>query len=211
LQVQLRDCSLPDAGIKTEIDALEQSLTILADASQRLSHTLTEELRFLKALQSNRLNSASQDIFPVLRHAVQDLLELRFREKQVRVQINGQSLSEPCAPLVFAFEPYIMEVILQNILSNAMRVGDFIQVAVTGHNDRVRMEISDNGPGFDLEELKRNLVSGEGPRAVESSHLGLRVTLYLLEKVGGQLYVLNEAGAGAAFILEFPQQPPGPS
>ena len=209
LQPQLHECALPDAAIKGDIEALEQSLTILAEASQRLSHTLTDELRFLKALQSNGLTSTGQDFCPVLRHAVQDLLELRFREKKIRVEINGQPLTEPCTPLVFAFEPYTMEVILENILSNAMRVGDFIQLRVTEHNGRVRVEIIDNGPGFDLEEIKRNLVSSEGHQGAESSHLGLRVTLYLLEKVGGQLFALNKTGAGAAFILEFPQQPPG--
>ncbi len=161
-------------------------------------------------MQSNGLTPTSQDFFPVLRRAIQDLLELRFREKKIRVEINGQPLAEPCAPLVFDFEPYTMEVILQNILSNAMRVGDFIQLRVTEHNGRVGVEILDNGPGFDLEEIKRNLVSSEGHRGAESSHLGLRVTLYLLEKVGGQLFALNKAGAGAAFILEFPRRPQSP-
>lgn len=209
LQPQLHNCALPDADLKVEIDALEQSLTILAEASQRLCRTLTEELRFLKALQTNGLTPSSQDFFPVLRRAIQDLLELRFREKKIRVEINGQPLADPCAPLVFDFEPYTMEVVLENILSNAMRVGNFIQLRVNEHNGRVRVEILDNGPGFDLEEIKRNMVSSEGHRSAESSHLGLRVTLYLLEKCGGQLFALNKTGAGAAFILEFPQQPPG--
>jgi len=210
LQPHLHDCAFPDADLKVEIDALEQSLTILAEASQRLSRTLTEELRFLKALQSNGLTPASQDFFPVLRHAIQDLLELRFREKKIRVEINGQPLAEPCAPLVFAFEPYTMEVILQNILSNAMRYGDFIQIRVAEHSGRLLVEICDNGPGIDISAIKRNLVSAAERRDAESTQLGLRVTLHLLEKCGGQLFALNKTGAGAAFILEFSQQPPGP-
>jgi signal transduction histidine kinase len=145
-----------------------------------------------------------------LRHAIQDLLELRFQEKQIRVEINGQALTKPCAPVVFAFEPYTMEVILQNILSNAMRAGDFIQARVTEPNGRVRVEICDNGPGLDVAAIKRNLVSAEERRDVESTQLGLRVTLHLLEKCGGQLFASNKTGAGAAFILEFSQQPPGP-
>jgi hypothetical protein len=120
---------------------------ILAEASQRLSRTLTEELRCLKALQSSGSTPAFQDFIPVLRHAIQDLLELRFQEKNIRVEINGQPLAAPCAPVVFAFEPYTMEVILQNILSNAMRAGDFIQVRVTEPNGRIRVEVCDNGPG----------------------------------------------------------------
>jgi signal transduction histidine kinase len=210
LQPHLHDCALPDADLKVEIDALEQSLTILAEASQRLSRTLTEGLRCLKALQSSRVTPTSQDFIPVLRHAIQDLLELRFQEKNIRVEINGQPLAAPCAPMVFAFEPYTMEVILQNILSNAMRAGDFIQVRVTEPNGRVRVEICDNGPGIDVAAIKRNLVSAEERRDAESTQLGLRVTLHLLEKCGGQLFASNKTGAGAAFILEFPQQPPGP-
>lgn len=210
LHPQLRDCALPNADIKGEIDALGQSVTILEEASQRLTRRLTEELKFLKALQSNGLTPASQDFFPVLRHAIQDLLELRFREKRIRVEINGQPLAEPCAPLVFAFELYTMEVILQNILSNAMRYGDFIQVRVAEHSGRLLVEICDNGPGIDISAIKRNLVSAEERRDAESTQLGLRVTLHLLEKCGGQLFALNKTGAGAAFILEFFQQPPVP-
>jgi signal transduction histidine kinase len=182
----------------------------LAEASQRLTRSLTEELQFLKALQSNGLTREFQDFFPVLRHAIQELLEIRFREKEIRVEINGQPLEKPCTPLVFAFEPYTMEVILQNILSNAMRCGDFIQVRVTAHSGRLLVEICDNGPGIDISAVKRNLVSAEERREAESTQLGLRVTLHLLEKCGGQLFALNKAGAGAAFILEFSQQPPGP-
>jgi signal transduction histidine kinase len=208
LQPQLLDCALPDSDIKGEIDALEQSVTILAEASQRLTRSLTEELQFLKALQSNGLTPASQDFFPVLRHAIQELLELRFREKEIRVEINGQPLEKPCAPVVFAFEPYTMEVILQNILSNAMRCGDLIQVRVTEHSGRLLVEICDNGPGIDISAIKRNLVCAEERRNAESTQLGLRVTLHLLEKCGGQLFALNKTGAGATFILEFSQQPP---
>jgi K+-sensing histidine kinase KdpD len=91
-----------------------------------------------------------------------------------------------------------------------MRGGDFIQVKVTEHSGRLLVEICDNGPGIDIPAIKRNLVSAEIRRDAESSQLGLRVTLHLLEKRGGQLFALNKTGAGAAFILEFPQQPPDP-
>ncbi len=42
LQPHFHDCALPDADLKVEIEALEQSLTILTEASQRLSSILTE-------------------------------------------------------------------------------------------------------------------------------------------------------------------------
>lgn len=206
LQQRIHDCGVADGDIKAEIEALEQSVTVLEDTSRRLTSTLTEELTFLKALQSDGLTLAPRDFFPVLRHAIQELLGLRFRDKAIGVEINDQPLHEPCAPLVFPFEPYAMEVILQNILSNAMRYGDFIQVQAAERNGKVVVEIRDNGPGVNVQEIKRSLVSAGRRRDAESTQLGLRVTLHLLEKCRGQLLVLNKLGAGATFILEFPRQ-----
>jgi signal transduction histidine kinase len=205
LQQWIRDCGLADNDIKAEMEALERSVTILEDSSRRLASTLTEELRFLKALQSDGLTLAPHDFFPVLRHSIQELLDLRFRDKDITVEINGQPMQEFCAPLVFPFEPYLMEVILQNILGNAMRNGDFIQVKTEENNSKVMVEIRDNGPGINVQEIKRSLVSAAERRGVESTQLGLQVTLHLLEKFGGRLFALNKPGGGANFILEFPK------
>jgi hypothetical protein len=98
LQPQLRECALPDAATMGDIDALEQSVTILEEASQRLTRSLTEELKFLKALQSNGLIPASQDFFPVLRHAIQELLELRFREKKFAWKLMASRWQHPALP-----------------------------------------------------------------------------------------------------------------
>jgi len=205
LQQWIRDFGLADNDIKAEMEALERSVTILEDASRRLTSTLTEELRFLKALQTDGLTLAPQDFFPVLRHSIQELLDLRFRDKDITVEINGQPMQEFYAPMVFPFEPYLMEVILQNLLGNAMRYGDFIQVKTKEDNSKIMVEIRDNGPGINVQEIKRSLVRAGEVRGVESTQLGLRVTLHLLERCGGRLSYLNEPGGGATFILEFPK------
>jgi signal transduction histidine kinase len=209
VQERLKDAVLPDADIPTEIDSLELSVIVLEEASLRLASTLTEELMFIRALQGNGPAAPPRDFFPVLQHAAQELLDLRFRGKQVRVEVNGRPLAEPQTPMVFAFEPYTMEVILQNILSNAMRYGDFIQVQAAEQNGVIMVEILDNGPGLEPAEIKRNLVSAGSRRRADSTQLGLLVTLRLLEKCGGHLSVASKPGAGAAFILEFPRHPPG--
>jgi signal transduction histidine kinase len=197
---------LPDFVDHTELEALRRSVLNLLAASKSLSTSLTEELVFLKALQSCDLLSEPQDFFPVLRHAIQELVELRFQGKEIEVKINGNSMDEPTSPLVFAFEPYTMEIVLQNLLSNAMRYGDSIQVTAAASVHKVRIEISDNGPGLELEKIKANLILPDKHRAPESTQLGLRTTLYLLDKSGGYLFARNKPGSGATFILEFPQR-----
>jgi signal transduction histidine kinase len=190
-----------------EYELLEHNVNILEEAAQRLTHTLGQELLFLKALTSSALPSIPRDFYPLLVHCVDDLLGLRFREKDIRVEINGQSLENCRETLIFPFEPYTMEVILQNVLANAMRYGDHIQIGVADSGDHLRVEFRDNGPGLDVQELKRHLtISGER-REAESTHLGLRVSIHLLAKIGGSLAAWSRIGAGAIFIVDFPKHP----
>jgi signal transduction histidine kinase len=185
-------------------EILEKDVAILEDASQRLSHTLGEELLFLRALTSDTLTPVPQDIYPFLKHAVTDLLGLRFSEKDLNVEINGLPLEAEQPPLVFSFEPYTMEAILQNILSNAMQYGNHVRVNVASPGSWVRVEVSDNGPGLEVEKLQHHLLTPKD-KSADSTHLGLEVTMHLLEKTGGRLLAWSEPGAGATFAIEFPK------
>jgi signal transduction histidine kinase len=191
--------------IHKEFEVLAHNAEILEEAAQRLTHVLGQELLFLKALTSDSLTRSSRDFYPFLIHCVQDLLGLRFREKEVRVEINGQPLEKCRESLVFSFEPYTLEVILQNILANAMRFGDLLRLRVSAGEDMVRLEVQDNGPGVDLEKLKLNLMTPGDRREAESTHLGLRVSLHLLEKCGGRLFAWSPPEGGAAFVVEIPK------
>jgi signal transduction histidine kinase len=169
---------------------------ILEEASQGLTQTLGQELLFLKALTSESLAPGVRDLYPLLIHSIKDLLDLRFRDKDIRVEINGQPLEQCQDSLVFAFEPYTMEVILQNLLSNSMKFGDHIQVEVGELDGRVRVEIKDNGPGLEMEKLKHRLLTPADRREAESTHLGLKVSLHLIHKSGGRLFVQSKPGPG---------------
>jgi signal transduction histidine kinase len=190
-----------------DFKSLQQSVEILEGTSQRLTHTLGQELLFLRALTSNTPAVEPREFYAFLERCLQDLLDLRFREKPLRVEINGRPLGEPQESLIFYFDPHIMEVILQNILSNAMKYGDHIQIRVLETPDKVFVEIKDNGPGLDIKELNRRLLAPTRSRDAESTHLGLKVSLHLLEKCQGRLLALSEPGQGAVFILEIPKQP----
>lgn len=193
-----------NAGLNPEIQSLERNVAILEEASQRLTRTLGEELLFLKALTSDTLPISAQDIFPLLRRSVQEMLELRFQGKELQVEVNGLPLEAEQEPLVFSFQPYVMEVIIQNILSNAMKYGNRIQIRLAQAGKWIRIEVQDNGPGVDVDRLKRHFLTPGEKRGPESTHLGLEVTLHLLEKTGGRLAVRSEPGTGSVFILEFP-------
>ncbi len=208
---QLRQCAQEEVPRCLELHQECQTLTsnadILEGTAQRLTTTLNQEVRFLKALTSDVAALADQEFYPLLIHAIKDLLELRFREKEIRVEINNQPLNECRDSLVFAFEPYAMEVILQNLLSNSMKYGDHIQVTVSEAGNWVRVEVKDNGPGLEVEKLQSRLMAPADREGADSTHLGLRVSLHLILKNRGRLSVRSKPGAGATFILEVPRQP----
>ena len=192
-----------------EFEALTNNFAVVEDAAQRLTQTLGQEVLFLKALTSDTLHLTPRDLYPVLVHSIEELKELRFRDKEVHVQINGRSCEESNCSLVFPFEPYTMEVILQNIIGNAMKYADHIQISVVETEGKVSVEVEDNGPGLDVDKLRQNLLIPGDRRDAESTHLGVKVSLHLLEKYGGQLLAWSKPGAGARFFLEFPKQPSG--
>jgi signal transduction histidine kinase len=187
--------------------SLQQSVAVLEETSKRLTHTLGQELLFLRALTSNHPAVEPHDFYPFLERCVRDLLELRFRDKPVLVEINGQPLEASHDSLVVLFDPHIMEVILHNVLTNAMKNADHIQIWVREDNEHIRVEVRDNGPGVDAAALKRQLMVASRRRDPESTHLGLKVSLHLLEKCHGRLMVLSQPGDGALFIIEHPKQP----
>ncbi|MBM4273551.1 MAG: HAMP domain-containing histidine kinase [Deltaproteobacteria bacterium] len=211
LDEQFRQCARENCptykGFHQEFQALGQNAGILEDAAQRLSHVLRQELLFLKALTSDSMTCEPLDFYPVLIHAVNDLIGLRFRDKKVTVELNGRPLEDCRDTLVFPFEPYTMEVILQNIIGNAMNYGEVIHIGVKDGGNRVRVEVQDNGPGMEVEKLRQSLLLPADRRQAESSHLGLKVSLHLLEKCGGRLSAWSKPGAGALFIIEVPKQP----
>jgi signal transduction histidine kinase len=211
LDEQVRQCCQQDCpgypGLHQELQTLEHNVSILEDASQRLSHVLGQELLFLKALTSNTLAAEPRDFFPMLIHAVNDLQSLRFRDKEIRIELNGKPLEDCRETLVFPFEPYTMEVILQNIVGNAMAYGDVIQIGVKDEKDCVLVEVRDNGPGLEMEKLRQSLLLPADRRQADSTHLGLKVSLHLLEKCGGRLSVYSKPGAGALFIIQVPKHP----
>lgn len=205
LEQRLRQCAIEDTPLHQECEALSHNVEILEEASTRLTQTLGQELMFLRALTSESLEAGTMDFYPLLVHAVQDLLDLRFRDKNIRVEIDGQPPKESTGSLVFAFEPYSMEVILQNIVGNAMKYGDHIEVRVRERDGWVRIGIKDNGPGLEVQKLKNRLLTPAERQTADSTHLGLKVSLHLIHKSGGRLLVRSQPGWGAEFIIEVPK------
>jgi signal transduction histidine kinase len=188
-----------------EFQNIENYVVTLDSAARDLEETLTKELQLLRALASDCMILAPQDLYSVLVASIKILLGLRFQEKEIKVEINGGPWEECRKTLPLQFEPYATEVVLQNVLSNAMKYGDHIQVRVQDQAAQVQLEVEDNGPGLEIENLRHTLLTTFTRKETESTHLGLTVSLYLLAKCGGRMGVSSELGKGTTFYMFLPK------
>jgi len=188
-----------------EFQNLENYIATLDSAAKDLETMLTKELQLLRALAADCMIITTQELYPILVSSIRKLLELRFQEKEIKVEINGRPWEECLETLPFKFEPYTTEVVLQNVLSNAMKYGNHIQVRVLDQANLIKIEIEDNGPGIETEKLRHTILTTYTRKGPEDTHLGLSVSLYLLNKCLGQLGVSSEPGRGSTFYILLPK------
>ena len=184
---------------------LMNDVVILEETSKKMNNTLDTEVKFLRALTINTPTIKTENIYAILINSIRNLLDLRFKGKTVEIDINGNPFTECQEVILFPFEPYAMEVILENILSNAMKYSDKVSIKLRDIQNKLEIYITDKGPGFDVKILQEHLYTPLTRQAPSSSHLGLEVTLHLLENFGGELWAKSEVGKGATFLIKFPK------
>jgi len=110
----------------------------------------------------------------------------------------------------------VRQVIL-NLLSNATRYTEKGTVSVSLHAlpSRVRVGVSDTGPGIPPHEKERIFEAfGRGDKAILSgqlgSGLGLAISRELIAMHGGTMWLETQEGVGSTFYFELPMTIPAP-
>lgn len=97
--------------------------------------------------------------------------------------------------------------VFENLMSNALRYSETrISVACTAGEGRFFLTVSDDGPGFSPEALKRaSDPYYRADRQEDAKHfgLGLYICKVLCEKQGGSLTLANAPGGGARITAAF--------
>lgn len=129
----------------------------------------------------------------------------RYPERMIDVRFEGN------LPPVLAQEEYLDQV-LQNLISNAEKYGapdQPIELEVGRRAGRMRVSVSDRGPGIDGKRKERIFEPfvrlAEAQQSVsEGVGLGLPVCRRLVEVLGGELDVSERPGGGSCFWFELP-------
>lgn len=99
-----------------------------------------------------------------------------------------------------------------NLVSNALKYspqGETIDVAVTSSAERVRISVSDNGPGLSEDDQKRlfspfQRLTPQPTGNERSSGVGLYITKQVMNLHGGEVELRTAEGEGSTFALVLP-------
>jgi len=198
--------------VENLVRAREQSPEQFDEVFRESAATLLSELASLKAI-IGRFSEFSKMPHPQLQpvqanEVVRGVAQLFQAQLQApgRVPIVCKlELDETLAPI--AADPELLHRALSNLVLNAMDAmpqGGALTLRTRCNDGKALIEVSDTGLGLTPEECERIFT----PYYTSKQHgtgLGLAIVQSVVSDHGGRISVRSEAGHGATFLIELPQ------
>jgi PAS domain S-box-containing protein len=175
---------------------------------------LIDEVLDIARIESGNLELLLEPV--AIRQILGDAIDLA-RPLAERREIAVVADLEPCPDTfhVLADRQRLLQVML-NLLSNAVkynRMGGRVGVSVeTPSPGLVRISVSDTGNGIRTEDIDRVFEPfdrlGAESTGVEGTGVGLTLSKYLVERMGGAIEVDSQLGEGTTFTVDLPTAEP---
>ena len=185
----------------------QQFMRIIVTETERLSRLVNQVLDLAKIESGHaQWHNTDVDLTELLKSAVKTTAEM-FHERGTEVR-----LVLPAQPVVLRADPDRLTQVVLNLLSNAAKFVPAehgrVDVDLTPLTDRVRVTITDNGPGVPQSEQtlifeKFHQGQGGGYRP-QGTGLGLPISRQIVEHFGGRIWVDAQTRSGASFVFELP-------
>lgn len=171
-----------------------------------LNEIFNELVESLQVEQDIGIQSDQNDLQEI-RDKITKRFELEMKLKEAVIHWDIAEASTIYFPSIY------LDSIFTNLVSNALKYkspdrAPEITIKTQKIDDTIRLSISDNGLGIDLEKHKNNLfkirkVFHEHP---DAKGFGLYITKKQIEVLGGKIEIESTPGIGTTFHLEFMNQ-----
>jgi two-component system sensor histidine kinase KdpD len=207
--------------VKTPLGAILTSVTSLIDGrgfsnEERWDHldTIKQEAERLHRLVNNlldigRLRSGALDIRKTP-SPIDELLESVIN--RLRSLLQGREVELRVAEDVPEVPMDVVQIdqVITNLIENAIKFTPTespISLVAVGDDQRVRVTVSDRGPGVAKEDRVRIFEPFErGSTTASGTGLGLAVADAIVQAHGGRMWVSQSPTGGAAFTFELPSE-----
>ncbi len=191
-------------GALDDRDAAIRFLDIIERNAQRLQ-SLVEDMLELSKLESNEFKLKRERV--ELQRVIPIVLAL-FRERAEKKGVRLFADLPAALPPVDG-DPRALEHVLSNLVDNAVKYcppGTRILVGASADDHRVRLVVSDTGPGIAAEHLPRVFerfyrIDAGRSRELGGTGLGLSIVKHMVEAMRGKVSVDSAVGQGSTFSV----------
>lgn len=184
-----------------DVDEVSEIVKLMLKSTHDLDQVI-KDLTIILGIQ--KMNSQVLDTIRlnVLMDKVMNTLDAEIKESRADITLNFEK-----ANVVKSLSPYL-ESILYNLVSNAIKYKHpgrrpAIHVASSVEGNFVRVDITDNGLGIDLENVKDGIFSlyKRFHFHVEGKGMGLYLVKTQLAALGGEIRIKSKEGEGTTFSV----------
>jgi PAS domain S-box-containing protein len=184
-------------------DEGREVLDHISEAGRRLGRRIEALLTYAR---SGRRELRPRDVdLAALVAGVVEALAARIAQTRARVEVD------PGPSPVVVTDPDLLEVVVQNLVANALKFTDrerpHVRIAVAREAGRARIDVADDGIGIPPGQLERVFglfARASGADAFPGSGLGLALSRRIVERLGGEVAVASTPGAGSTFSVVLP-------
>lgn len=187
---------------ETDPEEIRRMLVIVARNVERVHEMIENSANLAKLGAVEEIERESLDLNEIVDDCV-SILDLKIKERGVKIERKlPKSFSISVAPF--------FEDVMMNLISNAVKhTPEGSRVAITGEKgkDTIRIQVSDNGEGVP-DKYKDKIFDRFNRRekfGVKGSGLGLSIVKIIMDLHGGKVWVEENPGGGARFVVELPQ------
>ncbi|MGC4039143.1 MAG: PAS domain S-box protein [Chitinophagaceae bacterium] len=199
--------------MNTDMDASQREfVNIIKQSSDNLLFLINDILDLSK-IKSGKL---SIEKIPFRLHETMDAALLPFGMRAREKEIGFNCTIEESIPFMLEGDPYRLNQIINNLLSNALKFTEqgAIKVSINklqqeGDQIRIGFRVDDSGVGIPTDKLDSifnsfEQASSSTTRRFGGTGLGLAITKQLVEMQGGHISVSSTFGEGTSFSFEIP-------
>jgi CheY-like chemotaxis protein/anti-sigma regulatory factor (Ser/Thr protein kinase) len=187
------------------------------DADGRaLVQRITASVSALEALLSALLDVSKLDAGVVVAHArdfaMRPLLDRLIDECMPQALESGLSLGVVCGDVIVRSDPMLLERIVRNLITNALRYTEVggVVIGCRRRGSRFAIEVWDSGRGIPASELDRIFeefyqVDSPSRDRARGLGLGLAIVRRLADLLGHEVQVASRPGRGSVFRILVPR------